>query len=81
MVWPTREYMSGRGLVSYGPSLNAALRQVAGFVDRVLRGALPATMPVEQPTEYQLVLNLKSARALGLTIPHTLIARADEIIE
>ena len=81
MVWPTREYLSDRGLVSYGPSLAAALRQVAGFVDRVLRGGSPATMPVEQPTQYQLVLNLKTARALGLTIPQTLILRADEIIE
>jgi putative ABC transport system substrate-binding protein len=81
MIWPTREYVSGRGLLSYGPSLQAALRHVASFVDRVLRGALPATMPVEQPTTYQLVVNLKTARTLGLTIPHTLIARADELIE
>jgi putative ABC transport system substrate-binding protein len=81
MVWPAPEYLSGRGLLSYGSSLEAALRQVAGYVDRVLRGALPATMPVEQPTGYKLVLNLKTARALGLTMPHTLIARADEVID
>ena len=81
MVWGPREYLSGRGLLSYGPSLNTQLRQAAGYVDRVLRGAQPATMPVEQPTAYQLVLNLKAARALGLTMPHTLIARADEVIE
>ena len=81
MVWTTREYQSGRGLVSYGPSLEAALRHAAGFVDRVLRGASPATMPVEQPTDYKLVLNLKAARALGLSVPPTLIARADEVIE
>jgi putative tryptophan/tyrosine transport system substrate-binding protein len=81
MVWPTPEYVAGRGLLSYGPSLMAALRRVASYVDRVLRGAQPATMPVEQPTDYKLVLNLKTARALGLTLPPALIARADEVIE
>jgi putative ABC transport system substrate-binding protein len=81
MIWGPREYLGGRGLLSYGPSLNAQLRHAAAYVDRVLRGAQPATMPVEQPTTYQLVVNLKTARALGLTIPHTLIARADEVIE
>jgi putative ABC transport system substrate-binding protein len=81
MIWPAREYLVGRGLLSYGASLEAALRQVAGYVDRVLRGALPATMPVEQPTAYHLVLNLKTARSLGLTMPPTLIARASDLIE
>jgi putative tryptophan/tyrosine transport system substrate-binding protein len=81
MIWGPREYLDGRGLLSYGPSLNTQLRQAAGFVDRVLRGAPPATMPVEQPTTYQLVLSLKTARELGLTIPPTVIARADEVIE
>ena len=81
MIWGPREYLDGRGLLSYGPSLNSQMQQAAGYVDRVLRGAKPATMPVEQPTTYQLVLNLKTARALGLTIPPTLIARCDEVIE
>jgi putative ABC transport system substrate-binding protein len=81
IIWGPREYLDGRGLLSYGPSVNAQLRHAAGHVDRVLRGAQPATMPVEQPTAYQLVLNLKTARALGLTMPDTLIARADEVIE
>jgi putative ABC transport system substrate-binding protein len=81
MVWPTPEYVAGRGLLSYGPSLDAAMRYVAGYVDRVLRGEQPATMPVEQPTDHKLVLNLKTARALGLTLPPALIARADETIE
>jgi putative ABC transport system substrate-binding protein len=81
MVWPTPEYVAGRGLLSYGPSLDTAFRHVASYVDRVLRGAQPATMAVEQPTDSKLVLNLKTARALGLTLPPTLIARADELIE
>jgi putative ABC transport system substrate-binding protein len=81
MIWGPREYLNGRGLLSYGPSLAAGLRQVARFVDRVLRGASPASLPVELPTAYDLVINLKAARALGLNIPSALLARADEVIE
>jgi putative tryptophan/tyrosine transport system substrate-binding protein len=80
-IWPTREYLSGRGLLSHGPSLERMLRQVSVYVDKVLRGADPATTPVEQPTGYELVVNLKAARALGLDISPLLLARADEVIE
>jgi putative tryptophan/tyrosine transport system substrate-binding protein len=80
-IWPTREYLAGRGLLSHGPSLERMLRQVAVYVDKVLRGAQPATIPVEQPTGYELVVNLRAARALGLHISPLLLARADEVIE
>ena len=80
-VWGPREYLSGRGLLSYGPTFRGMLRQAAVYVDRVLRGAKPATMPVEQPTRYDLVLNLKTAKDLGLTIPAAFLSRADEVIE
>ncbi len=80
-IWATREYLSGRGLLSHGPSFERMMGQVAVYVDKMLRGAQPATTPVEQPTGYELVVNLKTANALGLTIPPTLLARADEVIE
>jgi putative ABC transport system substrate-binding protein len=80
-IWGPREYLSGRGLLSYGPTFRGMLRQAAVYVDRILRGAKPATMPVEQPIRYDLVLNLKTAKALGLTIPAAFLSRADEVIE
>ena len=80
-VYPERPFATGGGLISYGADSIEPHRRAASYVDRILKGEKPADMPVQTATKYQLVINLKSAKALGLEVPHALLARVDEVIE
>jgi putative ABC transport system substrate-binding protein len=80
-IYGLREFVDAGGLIAYGPDPRDLFRRAAGYVDRILRGARPADLPVEPPTKLALVINLRAAKALGLTIPPSVLAQADQLIE
>src|SRR5262249_30716977 len=80
-IYPERGFAAAGGLISYGPSYDDQFRRAAGYVDRILKGDKPADLPVQAPTRYELVVNLGTARSIGFSIPRSILARADEVIE
>ena len=80
-VYPNRAFVTGGGLISYGPNQTEQYRQAAGYVDRILRDAKPGELPVQLPTKFEMVVNRKTATALGLAVPPSIMLRADEVIE